>query len=80
MEIWRSQTESPRPKPRRFQQQPGCVLELVPEELVIDLVMELHFLRLDERSQQARATVSGCLLKIGKASLYIFTEQLRCPR
>jgi hypothetical protein len=33
------------------------VLELVPEELVIDLVVELHFLGLDEGAEQARAAI-----------------------
>ena len=36
---------------------PLFLLELVPEELVVNLVMELYFLGLHNGSQQARATV-----------------------
>jgi hypothetical protein len=37
-------------------------LEEIPQELVVYLVMKLHFLRLDERPQGARAAVGGGLL------------------
>lgn len=48
--------------PRPSLWKPLFLLELVPEELVVNLVMELHFLGLHNGSQQARATVGGTLL------------------
>src|SRR5579862_3870545 len=55
-------------------------LELVPEELVIHLVVELHFLCLYECPQQARAAVRRPFLQVGVAALHVFAEQLRRPR
>jgi hypothetical protein len=49
-------------------------LEQVPEELVVHLVVELHFLRLHERPQRPRATVGRRLLQVGVPALHIFAE------
>jgi hypothetical protein len=46
-------------------------LEQVPEELVVHLVVILHFLRLDESAQCARAAVGGRALQIGIAVFHI---------
>src|SRR5271165_6380858 len=54
-------------------------LELVPEELVIDVVVILHFWRLHESSQEARTTVRGSLLQVSIASFHICAEQLGGP-
>ena len=51
-------------------------LEQVPEELVVDLVVVLHFRRLDEGAQQARAAVGRGLLQVGVAALDVVAEQL----
>src|SRR5277367_3385000 len=55
-------------------------LELVPEELVINFVMELHFLRLHKSTEQARAAVRRRFFQVSVAALHIFAKQLRCPR
>src|SRR5882762_4901712 len=57
---------------------PLC-LEHVPEELVVDLVVVLHFGSLNESSQQARTTIRRGLLEVGVAALDVFTEKLRGP-
>src|SRR5690242_9447298 len=57
----------------------GENLELVPEELVIDLVMELHFRNFDERAQQPRAAVRRTLLEICVPALDVFAEQFGSP-
>ena len=54
-------------------------LEQVPERLVVDLVVELHFRSLDERSELARAAVGGGLLQIGKAALHIRAQNFGDP-
>ncbi len=46
-------------------------LELAPEELVVDVVVELDFAGLDHRAQQTRAAISGGLLEVGVALLHI---------
>ena len=53
--------------------------EHVPQELVIDVVVILHLLRLDEGPQETRAAVGGGLLQVGVAALDVLTEQLRRP-
>ena len=59
--------------------QTSCSLEQVPEELVVDFVVELHFRRLHERAQQPRAAVGRGLLQVRVAALHILAEQLRGP-
>src|SRR5208283_1399245 len=54
-------------------------LKQIPQELVVHLVVELYFGCLDNRAQQARAAVGGCLLQVGVASLHIFAEEFGCP-
>ena len=62
-----------RPSSRRGALRQNCsFLEQIPEELVVDFVMELDFLRLHEGSQSAGATVGGGFLQISIAALYIF--------
>src|SRR5262249_5542394 len=56
------------------------LLDLVPQELIIDLVMKRHFMSLHKGSQQTRATVRRSFLQISIASLHIFAEQLCRPR
>lgn len=53
--------------------EPYC-LEQIPEELVVYVVVVLHFLGLDEGSEQTRATVGRGLLQVGVASLYVLAE------
>jgi len=50
-------------------------LKQIPEELVVDLVVELDFLRFDEGSEGAGAAVGGGLLKVCVAALDVFAEQ-----
>src|SRR5580658_5621942 len=50
-------------------------LEQIPQELVVDLVMELDFRRFDEGSQSARATVGGGLLQVGIAAFDVFAQK-----
>src|SRR2546428_592652 len=54
-------------------------LEQVPQELVVDLVMELDFLRFDEGSEGAGTAVCGRLLQVGVAGFYVFAEKRRRP-
>ena len=49
-------------------------LELVPEELVVNFVVELHFLRLDDRAEEARAAVRGRLLEVGVAGFDVIAQ------
>ncbi len=46
-------------------------LEQIPQRLVVDSVMKLHFGALDDCSQLARRTVGGSLLQIDIAALHI---------
>src|SRR5271155_796468 len=55
-------------------------LELVPEKLVINFVVELHFLRLHKSTEQARAAVRRRFLQVSISALHIFAEQLCRPR
>src|SRR5579862_5248504 len=55
------------------------LLEQVPEGLVVDGVMELHFGALDDGAQESRATIGGGLLQIGVAALDVGAENLRNP-
>jgi hypothetical protein len=50
-------------------------LKQIPEELVVDLVVELDFLRFDEGSEGAGAAVGGGLLKVCVAALDVLAEQ-----
>src|SRR6266567_1126031 len=54
-------------------------LEEIPEQLIVDVVVELHLRRLDDRAQQAGAAVRRSLLQIGVASLHIRSQQSRRP-
>jgi len=54
-------------------------LELVPEVLIVDLVVILHFRRFDDRTQEAGAAIGRGLLEIGEATLYIGAEEFRGP-
>ena len=69
--------------PRLFVAIPGddetFALEQIPERLVVDLVMELHFGRLDEGAQFACAAISSGLLQIGEAALHVGTQDLGDP-
>ena len=49
-------------------------LEHVPQELIVNFVVILHFLRLDERPQQTRATVGGGTLQVGETLLHVRAE------
>src|ERR1035441_5204813 len=55
-------------------------LEQIPQELVVDLVVELNLLRLDESSQGAGAAVGGGFLQIGVAAFDVLAEDGRDPR
>src|ERR1700739_3045362 len=46
----------------------ACSLEQIPQELVVDLVVKLHFLRLYEGSQKAGAAVGGGFFQLGEAA------------
>src|ERR1022692_2441679 len=51
-------------------------LKQIPQKLVVNVVVILHFLRLDERAQQTWTTVGRSLLKIGIPALDVFPENL----
>ena len=55
------------------------LLEEIPEQLVVHIVMELNLRSLDDRTQQPRAPVRRSLLQIGIPGLNILTEQRRRP-
>src|SRR5436309_1982867 len=55
--------QTPWQKPGRRRSLRG--LKQIPQELVVDLVMELHFWRFDNSSQRAGATVGGIFLQLG---------------
>src|ERR1700688_1309646 len=68
--------------PRRFSRGicPRCDdLEHIPERLVVDLVVVLHFGRLHKCSQLARRAVGCSLLQIGKAALNVGAEDFSDP-
>src|SRR4051812_6701518 len=65
--------------PNGLRTAPLLKLELVPEELVVDLVVELHFLRLHDAAEEARAAVRGRLLQVGVAALYVLAQQFGGP-
>src|ERR1035441_7300638 len=50
------------------------LLEHIPERLVVDLVVELHFAALDDGAQFARAAVGRGQLQFGIAALYVFAQ------
>ena len=52
---------------------------IVPERLVVDLVVELHFRCLDEGIQGRERSDWRCLLQIGKTALHIRTEDIGDP-
>ena len=49
-------------------------LEHVPEELVVDLVMELNFGCFHESAKQTGAAIGGSLLQVSVATLDVFAE------
>jgi len=53
--------------------------ELVPEQLIVDVVVELDFGCFDDSAKEFRAAVRRCLLQIGVASFYILAQQCRRP-
>src|SRR6202162_3694816 len=55
------------------------VLEQVPKELVVDVVVILHLGRLHEGSQQTRTAVCRRLLQISVAAFHVFTEKIGRP-
>src|SRR5260370_3482072 len=58
----------------------GCfVLEQIPQELVVNLVMELHFGSFHERSERSWAAIGGGLFQVRVAILYVFSEKRRRP-
>lgn len=52
---------------------PAGGLEQVPEELVVNVVVILHFGRLHKRSQLARTTIGGRLLQVRIAPFDVIT-------
>ena len=64
--------KTPRLSPERCASETGSGLEQVPQELVVDLVVELYFRGFDEGSEGARATVGGGLFQVGVAAFYVF--------
>ena len=54
-------------------------LELVPEELIVNLVVELNLWPLHDRAQQPGAAVGGSLLQVAVAALHVVAEQRRHP-
>ena len=56
----------------------GRFLEKVPEELVVNLVVELHFGRFHEGAELARAAIGGSLFQIRVAGFYILAMTLLC--
>src|SRR6266404_7483844 len=55
------------------------ILEQVPEELVVNLMVVLHFRRFHECPKRARAAVRGSAFQVRETSLYIGAQQLGCP-
>ena len=55
------------------------LLEQIPERLVVDRVVELHFGAFDDGAQFARAAVGGGLLQIGITALHVGAENLGNP-
>src|SRR5579871_2278830 len=63
--------------PRRFQWQNCSLLEQIPQELVVNIVMILDFRGLHEGPQKPRAAVGGGLLQVGIPAFHVFAKQLR---
>src|SRR5260370_25838190 len=63
--------------PHRSGQSKG--LKQVPQKLVVNVVVILHFRRFYERAQQARAAVGRGLLQVEVAVLHVFAEELGGP-
>ena len=55
----------------QIRDQEKFALEQIPERLVVNLVVELHFWSLDECAEVAGAAVGSGLLQIGEAALHI---------
>jgi hypothetical protein len=55
------------------------ILEEVPEELVVDLVVVLDFGRFDEGAEGAGAAIGGSAFEIGVAALDVGAEELGGP-
>ncbi len=54
-------------------------LEVIPEVLVVNLMMELHFWCLHEVAKSAGAAISGSLFQISVTGFHITAEQLCIP-
>src|SRR4029077_295395 len=55
------------------------LLEQIPQELVIDLVVILNFGGFHESAEMARAAVRRRLLQFRVTAFHIFAQQFRCP-
>src|SRR6201987_6565107 len=55
------------------------VLEQVPEELVVDFVVVLHFRRFHEGAKRTRATVGGGAFQVREACFYVGAQELGRP-
>src|SRR6185312_11439815 len=60
--------------------EPSVFLELIPEVLVVNLVMELDLGRLHHCPQQARAAIGRSALQVDVTLLHVLTEQFLRPR
>src|SRR5205807_9716293 len=59
--------------------QSKCGLEQVPEELVVNLVMELNFLRLDDGAEGSRAAIGGGALQFSVTGFDVGAEKRGGP-
>ena len=57
----------------------ACSLEQIPQELVVDFVVKLHFLSLYKGPKKAGAAVGGALFQLGVSGFYVFSEQRSRP-
>src|SRR5882724_13714148 len=76
--LYASKNESAPIEDALIQRQAGK-LELSPQQLVIDIVVELYLARLYNRTEQASATICRSLFQVGVAPLHILTQQLCRP-
>src|ERR1700736_1055524 len=56
------------------------LLENIPEQLVVNIVVELNLARLHDGSQQTWATIGRGLLQVGIPGFHILAQDLRRPR
>jgi len=55
------------------------ILEEVPQELVVDLMVVLHFGGFDEGAERARAAIGGSAFQVGVAAFDVGAEELGGP-